>query len=199
LAVGREVELLQGGAQADAYGRTLAQVRAVPSRRWMEGEMLAAGAARVRTYRDNRALAGAMLAQEAQARRAGRGLWALPAYRVRLPQEVGPDARGLLVVEGRVARADPAGGGVRLLLADAGPPVAVEMDARAWPDFDAAGLDPATLVGRLVRVRGAADGPRLRLDHPEQLELLSEPDPRSGGGMQERPAQGRASPKSTMG
>jgi endonuclease YncB( thermonuclease family) len=174
LALGREVELLQGGAGDDGYGRVVAQVRETGRRLWLEGALVEAGAARVRTYRDNRAMARAMLAREAKARIEGRGLWRLPAYRVLLPAEA-RGRSGLVVVEGRVVRAQARAGGVELRLAESGPSLAVTMPARAWSDFDAAGRDPRTLVGRLVRVRGAAAGAGLRLDHPEQLELLAEP------------------------
>ena len=64
---------------------------------------------RVRTTAENRALAAPMLALEAVARRSRRGLWALGAYRVRLPDELSRDDEGLQVVEGRVHRAGETG------------------------------------------------------------------------------------------
>ena len=46
--------------------------------------------------------------------------------------------------------------------------------------FKTAGKTPEQLRGRLVRVRGpihyGPDGPLMRLDHPEQVELLKEKD-----------------------
>ena len=64
--------------------------------------MLEAGDARVRTWADNRALARPMLDAEARARLKGRGLWALPAYQVRLPDEAAARPFGFQLVEGRV-------------------------------------------------------------------------------------------------
>ena len=175
VALGKDVRLLYGGARRDGYERALAHVRLVSDRRWVQGELLKAGAARVRTWPDNRALAPEMLRLEAEARLKGRGLWTQPAYQVRLPQEAA-DARGLTLVEGRVTTAEDGWSGLSLFL---GRDLAVEVPGRALQDFRAAGIEPASLQGRLVRVRGWLRRSRgettLRADHPEQIELLREP------------------------
>ncbi len=174
LADGRRVDLLHGGARTDPFGRTVAQVRTVETRRWLQGALLDAGAVRVRTFADNRALASAMLAKEAKARAAGRGLWALEPYRVRLPNEVDPGQRGLVVVEGRVERTGRlADGGVYLDFdRDWRGSVSAQIPQAAVRDFRSAGIEPLDLQGRLIRVRGALRGLRLTLDHPEQVERL---------------------------
>jgi micrococcal nuclease len=178
LALGHEVELLQGGAKQDARGRTLAQARETGRRIWLEGALLRQGAVRVRTYPDNRALAPAMLEEEARARAAKRGLWALPAYQVRLPREVGGDQRGFVVVEGRVRRLWRDGGRVMLVFEDRPSGFAAEIPFKAQDDFSAGGLEPASLAKKLIRVRGTVfpspTGPTMWLDHPEQVELLAE-------------------------
>lgn len=164
LAVGEQVELLAGGAARDPFGRKVAHLRLVKGRRWVQGELLKAGAARVRTFPDQRALAGEMLEREAGARLDRRGLWALPAYQVRLPTELRA-AGGFQIVEGRVTGLK----GTDLSLQ--GMPIVIP--AFAARDFEAAGKAPASLQGKLVRVRGTVRrGPTMRLDHPEALELL---------------------------
>jgi endonuclease YncB( thermonuclease family) len=180
LALGREVELLQGGAREDAYGRTLAQVRDTRRRLWLQGALLRDGAVRVRTYADDRAMAAPMLLAEARARAAHRGLWALPAYRVRLPQEVAQDQRGLVVLEGRVRSVLRDGGRLRLDFVEAPAGLAAEIPRTAWDAFAAAGLAPQALAGRLLRLRGGVrpsggGRPVLWLDHPEQVERLAAP------------------------
>ena len=179
LALGHEVELLQGGAKQDARGRALAQVRETGHRIWLEGALLRQGAVRVRTYPDNRTMAAAMLEEEARARAAKAGLWALPAYQVRLPQEVAPDQRGFVVVEGRVRRLWRDGGRVMLAFEDRPAGLAAEIPFNAQDDFSAAGLEPAALARKLIRVRGtvfpSSAGPRLWIDHPEQVEVLTNP------------------------
>jgi hypothetical protein len=51
-----------------------------------------------------------------------------------------------------------------------------EIDAKALSDFGTAGKAPEKLAGRMIRVRGpirySPDGPVMKLDHPEQVELL---------------------------
>ncbi|HEX4199230.1 MAG TPA: thermonuclease family protein [Caulobacteraceae bacterium] len=175
LALGREVQLFYGGARRDPRARALAQVRLDDGRTWVEGAQLRAGWARVRTFADNRALAAPMLSDEAHARRAKLGLWALPDYEVRLPQEVGRDMRGYQIVEGRVVSVTPARGGTYLDFNRARSGFAAVIDPHAVGDLAAAGLAPADLVGRLIRVRGMVgwDG-LMRIDHPEPIELLKE-------------------------
>ena len=167
MAEGQAVELSYGGARRDAYDRALAQVRVAKSGRWLQGALLEAGAARVRTFADNRAMAAPMLEAEARARAARRGLWALAAYRVKLPNEVDDRDRAFQIVEGRVRGAGPSFldfGGLR-----------AEVAPSAERDFAAAGKAPESLGGRLVRVRGSVGwGGAMRLDHPEQVEMLRE-------------------------
>ena len=170
LAVGREVQLLHGGARADPYGRILAQLRDRKSRAWLQEELLEAGAARVRTYADNRALARSMQTAEARARIARRGLWALADYQVRLPRELGPEDSGFTLVEGRVARVVRSRASLFLDF-DGG--LSTETPLPVEPEFDAAGIDFTQIRERLIRVRGSLYRGRLRLDHPEQIEILS--------------------------
>jgi micrococcal nuclease len=176
LAGGSTVRLSYGGAAEGPY-----HLRQAPSRRWVQQALLEAGAVRVRTRPNDRALAREMLRVEARARQARRGLWSLPDYQVRLPQEVVAQRdEGFQLVEGRVLRAAEAGGRVFLeFSAQWRGGFSIETPAAAVPDFLAAGVELSALKGRLVRVRGevrpTAFGPRLRLDHPEQLERLRDP------------------------
>jgi endonuclease YncB( thermonuclease family) len=177
-AVGREAELLYGGARRDAYGRTLAQVRLTEGRVWVQGRLLDAGLARVRTWSDNRALAGEMLRREARARVAGRGAWAGEGWRV-LTADEAERARGFALVEGRVRRVEQRGRSLYLDFgADPRDDFSVRVPAEALEAFAAAGVAADALGGRLVRVRGAVResryGPVMTVDHPEAVELLRE-------------------------
>jgi endonuclease YncB( thermonuclease family) len=173
LAAGRRVVLFFGGARTDGEGRTLAEVEDADNRRWIEGALLDAGAARVRTASDNRVPAQALLAHEAAARRARRGLWIIPAYEVRLPGEMRPWDQGFQLVEGRVRRVGEGRAGLYL---DFGEnwrdTVSIALARSALRDFRSAGLDPFALEGRLIRVRGWVRDGRLEVDHPEQIERL---------------------------
>jgi endonuclease YncB( thermonuclease family) len=175
LVTDQEVDLLSGGARQDAYGRTLAHLRTKKGQVWVQGALLDAGAVRVRTYADNRALAAEMLEREARARRAGKGLWTDKANQVLLPQEAAR-ARGFALVEGRAAVVTSGRLGDDIQLSDGPPGIEVQIPGGARDDFAAAGKPAAAMKGRLIRVRGTLRADRtLRIDHPELLEVLAEP------------------------
>ena len=175
LALGQEVQLMYGGARQDAYGRTLAHLKLVRGGAWVEQSLLKAGDVRVHTWPDNRALARPMLDDEARARAARRGLWALPAYEVRLPDEAAARPFGFQLIEGRVVSAAERDGAVRV---DLERWVTAEVPREAQGAFASSGVPLADLPGKLVRIRGFLRPGRgeglLRLDHPEQVEVLKE-------------------------
>ncbi|MGZ3273488.1 MAG: thermonuclease family protein [Caulobacteraceae bacterium] len=176
LVLGHEVQLMYGGARQDAYGRALAHLKLARGGAWIEKALLEAGDVRVHTWPDNRALARPMLDAEARARLAKRGLWALPAYQVRLPDEAAARPFGFQVVEGRVVSAAERGGAVRV---DLERWVEAEVPREAEGAFASSGMALADLPGKLVRIRGfvrpgSGEG-LMKLDHPEQVEVLREP------------------------
>lgn len=170
LTLGQTVELLSAGSREDPFGRRLAHLRRVKGRTWVQGRLLEDGVVRVRTFADSRALAGLMLAHEARARQGRRGLWADRGYQVRLPAEALAGPPGFVLVEGRVKSSWLEADGRRL---DLGSGLVLALPARSLGDFDSAGLAPASLQGRLLRVRGylGRDG-EMRIDHPEAIEVL---------------------------
>ncbi len=176
LARGRTVRLGYGGRRLDRHGRILAHLFRDDDGVWLQGAMLARGLARVYGFRDNRARLRALLAIEAEARAARRGIWADPAYAVR---RAGPDlARGRFsLVEGRVRRAAEVRGRVYLNFGDDWRrDFTVRIAPRDRRLFVRAGLDPLALEGRTIRVRGWIkwrDGPMIDATHPEQIELLT--------------------------
>ena len=84
LASGAEVELRFGGNRTDRHGYKLAQVYVLRdgTLQWLQQELVKAGLARVYSFRDNRTCVEALLAEEAEARAAKRGIWNSWAYRV---------------------------------------------------------------------------------------------------------------------
>jgi endonuclease YncB( thermonuclease family) len=172
LCLGQDVRLSYGGREVDRYGRLLAHVTTAAGT-WVQGEMLARGLARVYTFADNRARAAELLAVEARARAARRGIWADPFYAVRradTPENI-PVGRFELI-EGRVRAAATVKGRGYL---NFGPDRHTDFTATVAPramklfgDFDA-------YRARTVRVRGwveRRDGPMIEATHPEQIEVL---------------------------
>jgi endonuclease YncB( thermonuclease family) len=180
LAGGQQVELFYGGRHTDRHGRLLAHVRLIEADgaagAWLQGELLTRGLARVSTTPDSCALAPEMLALESEARAAGRGLWAVAAYRIRTPEDVAAVPDSFQIVEGVVLASGSSGGRLYLNFgADRARDFTLALDTAARRLFREAGIDPAALVGRRIRVRGWVrwfDGPRIDLTHPEQMEVL---------------------------
>jgi endonuclease YncB( thermonuclease family) len=175
LAAGKVLDAAIGGPARDRRGRILAQATTAEGV-WLQGAVLAAGLARVETFADNRARAAAMLALEAEARAAGRGLWADPRFRVMSAAEAERLVDGFHLVEGRVLRVTERRD--RLYL-DFGPDwrrdFTVSIAKRDRAAFRAAGIDPAGLLDASVRVRGwvrVHNGPMIEATHPEQIELI---------------------------
>ena len=174
LVRGRTVTLSYGGQRQDRYGRRLAQLHRDDGL-WVQGEMLRRGMARVYTFADNRALAAEMLALEDQARGGGRGIWADAFYGVRPAGRAGGDIDTFQLVEGKVLDASRVKSRAYL---NFGPKwrtdFTVTVDAKALRLFRDKGVDPLTLEGRSIRVRGwlkSMNGPLIEATHPEQIEI----------------------------
>ena len=175
LTDGKAVSLHFVGRREDRYRRYLAHLT-LPDGTWVQGAMLAAGMARVYSFKDNRKLIDEMLALERTARRDRRGIWALSYYRIRNPAETWDDINSFQLVEGRVVDAARVRNVVYLNFGpDWRSDFTFRIDHRALRLFDRTGVDPLTFTGRLVRGRGwvkAQNGPLIEITHPEQLELL---------------------------
>ena len=181
IAEGRRVRLRHGGAEVDRHGRALAHVFLEDgSGAWVQREMLSQGMARVYSFADNRAVLPPLLTAEARARTERVGIWADPDYRVRRAERRGDftDRAGRYeLVEGRVIAAERSAGGLILSFGrGTGEDFGAVIDLRALRLFAGEGRSPARLVGLLVRLRGWIEGaaaPRMRLTHPEQIEVLA--------------------------
>ncbi len=173
-ALGRQARLWYGGLSRDRYERAIAHVIArdeVGADVWLNGLAVRQGAARVRTYPDNARRGRRLLALEAEARDAKRGLWAEEHWRVRALDDLA-GAPNFAVVEGVVASigarpgdgdAHLGAGGIRF---DAGERLgAADVDVR---------------VGAKLRVRGRVDtrpvaaggDPVIRVTHWAQVEVV---------------------------
>ncbi|WP_375599266.1 thermonuclease family protein [Devosia sp. Naph2] len=183
LVLKRSVQLGYGGEEMDRYERALAHLflsDVADEPVWAQLHMVRAGLARVYSFPDNRQCLDQLFAAEAQARTERLGIWADPYYSVRAadrPAELAALAGNYELVEGRVLLADQSGSRVylnfgRIWKED----FTVVIEAPALRLFEKDGLDPLTLDGALVRIRGWVDnrdGPRIEVTHPEQIEVLA--------------------------
>jgi endonuclease YncB( thermonuclease family) len=175
LILGRTVDLAFGGRRLDRHGRLLAHLYLADGT-WIQGALLGQGMARVYSFADNRSLIPQMLAEERAARAAGRGIWGHPFYAVRDARVLDRHLSTFQLVEGRVAAAARVKGTVYLNFGDDWrTDFTVRLDSRARRLFRRLGVDPLSLEGRRVRVRGwlrRFNGPLIDATHPEQIEVL---------------------------
>ena len=133
--------------------------------------------ARVYSFADNRAVVAEMLTRERAARRDGLGIWNNRFYAIRTPQSVRRHIGSFQVVEGRVAKVASVRKNTYLNFGENWrDDFTVTLTGRARQLFLKAGLDPMTLEGTFVRVRGwikSRNGPMINASHPEQIEVLS--------------------------
>lgn len=183
LVLHKSVQLGYGGEEVDRYDRALAHLFVSDGNEdlvWAQLHMVQTGLARVYSFPDNRQCLDQLFAGEAQARAERLGIWADPYYSVRAaerPAELAGLAGSYELVEGRVLLADRSGSRVylnfgRIWKED----FTVVLEAPALRLFAQDGLDPLTLDGALIRVRGwvdKRDGPRIEVTHPEQIEVLA--------------------------
>lgn len=180
LTLGRRLTLHPAGTPMDRHGRWLAHLFTAEGEEvWVQEAMLRAGLARVYTFSDNRDRAAELYAAERQARADHAGIWALDWYRIRSaadPVALGRDIGTFQVLEGRVLAAGRSGSRTFLNFGeDYRTDFTAVLDAGALRLFRAARVDPATLAGRSVRLRGwlrRENGPMIDISHPEQIEVL---------------------------
>jgi endonuclease YncB( thermonuclease family) len=156
---------------------------------WLQHEMVARGAAFVRPRHDNHARSDELIALEALARAAERGLWAKREYRPMTTRAASTLAlesnlnclRGAApyrIVEADVAEARTFDrrASLRLNGGAADKPFSVVVFGESFANWDGPPL--ASLTGAHIRVRGPLgvyrDEPQLCLDHSSQLEVLPE-------------------------
>ncbi len=177
LTLGKTLSLGFGGRRGDRHGRVLAHLFDAQGR-WIQGEMLKAGLARVYSFSDNRALIGEMLALERAARAAGRGIWAESYYAIRSAETAERWLGGFELVEGRVFAVGRAGRNTYLNFAeDWRSDFTLVVDHRARRLFEEQDIDLGSYEGKKVRVRGwlkSRNGPMITVTHPEQIEVLED-------------------------
>ena len=184
LLLGKDISLAGPSKDTDRYGRMAAFVFVNGSETPVQYNLLSLGQARVSAHvsaplQDPACLA-ALFRQERKAREARIGLWGDPGYAVR----VAGDGSAMKTLRGRFSVAE----GRVVSVRDSGGTIYVNF-GRRWSEaltvtilkrhertFAAAGIEPRTLAGRLVRVRGTVDvrsGPVIEATHPQQIEIAA--------------------------
>jgi hypothetical protein len=121
---------------------------------------------------------------ESEARAKRRGIWGSSAYRVvdALDLErLGRLIHSYQLVEGKVVSVGAGSGRLYLNFSqDWRRDFTVSVERKVLAAFAASGLELESMAGRNLRVRGTLawrNGPLIEANHPEQIELLPEPQP----------------------
>jgi len=179
----KTLQLYYGGEQRDRYGRALAQTFTLNKKgeqeAWLQEEMVRLGMARVYTWPDTFQDAAKLYAAEILARDARRGIWGNSYYDIRSPDPntLAQDVDSYQIVQGVITSAADVRGQIYLNFgADYKTDFTIAIAKRDRKRFEAAQIDPLSLEGATVRVRGwieLSNGPMVWLDHPERLEVLN--------------------------
>ncbi len=175
----------------------LVQAELKQARIWIQGELLAAGLARVKTTAGNPEMRDAMLAIEAKARDAKKGLWVDNALQVLTPETAIGHENSFAIIEGTPKAAAITRNMIFLNYGDdykkdftVGIPTSLRVA------FSKKKINPLQMANTKIRVRGwvqSYNGPFIEIDHPEQIEILgrlspfnetktqTEPSPNSAG------------------
>ncbi|MBV1697457.1 MAG: thermonuclease family protein [Hyphomicrobiales bacterium] len=182
LLAGGDVAVKQADTQTtDRYGRLAGYVfvRRNGTERMVQADLLAGGFARVAAARTGgRACALELLNRERTARAAKLGLWAGSYYdslNADDPAKVLAEQGHFALVEGKVVSVRESGATIYVNFGRRwSTDFTVTIPKRNGRNFAAAGLDPKTLAGRRIRVRGWIEergGPWIEATRPEQIEF----------------------------
>lgn len=181
--VGREVVLTGSASAADRYGRLLADAAVSP-----DGDtgsitktLVVQGLARVAARPGTAACVAELRTAERAARAAKLGLWGDPRYFPRAAEDtpgISAERGRFTLVEGRIVSVRESGGTIYVNFGRRwSEDFTVTIAKRRERQFSAAGLDPRTLTGRHVVVRGWIEergGPWIDASAPEQIEIVAD-------------------------
>lgn len=188
--VGQEVIVRYGAVERDRYDQAFAQLYVTANGSepevWIQAELVAAGYAIVSGFPEERSCLGALMALERDARVQRLGIWStrmpISAWSPLL-RDVPPRYE---LVEGRVVSVGRTERTVYLNFGNVwSVDLTVTIDTADLAAFGGDGTALDNLAGHLIRVRGWLeqwDGPWIRIDHPEQIEVLDLDDGDGGSG-----------------
>ena len=168
--------------ETDRYGRLHAHafVSENGAERWLQADLVSRGLALVSARVGDPACAKLLLAKEQSARTAKLGLWGEPVYamgKAEDPSEVLKSRGRFALVEGTVVSVRESGGTIYVNFGRRwSEDFTVTIAKRNERVFTAAGLEPKSLGGKRVRIRGWIEergGPWVEAARPEQIEVLA--------------------------
>jgi endonuclease YncB( thermonuclease family) len=178
IVAGKDVTLRGSDDTPDRYGRQAAFVFLESSDTPVQAGLLAQRAALVLPEISDKACSTALLAAEADARAAKRGIWNSPSVikNAESSDDILAGIGRLTVVEGKVLSVRQAGTTTYLNFGrNFTRDFAVTISRRMMPAVESAGIALKSLENRRIRVRGwveARPGPRIEVRQAGQIEVL---------------------------
>lgn len=164
--------------RVNRMNQTIAHFTCGTDDEWIQGTLLAEGLARVRTTPENKDQITAMLALEQKARDNKFGLWALPMNAMFTPVNAAQRMNSFGIVQGKVYTVSQNRNAIFVnFSSDWRTDFTIGIPSGLRKDFAKLRIDPMSLRGKVVRVRGwirSYNGPYIELDHAEQLEIISD-------------------------
>jgi micrococcal nuclease len=174
---GISVSLMAQANREDRYGNLIADLQF--GNDTLTAALVRSGHAIAYSWPDTREAGASLMPLEAEAREAGRGLWASGIFAIRTPDvnTLALYLETVQIIEGRVISIGDTRDRVYLNFGfDYRTDFTASIERRNVALFTEAGIDLADLEGRVVRVRGwllAINGPSISIDHPERIEILT--------------------------
>jgi micrococcal nuclease len=186
LVLGHSVKLAYGGRHTDRYGRHLAHlfINDGGAEKWVQGELLAAGAARAYGLPGNFICAAELLANERLARTAGGGLWEATVYQPkpsRLTALLLARRSHYEIVEGTVASVSRSNSGLYLNFgSDWKTDFTLRIGKAVLASNSPFEQSLSAATGKRVSVRGwieRRNGPMIDVSDASQIEILDDVSP----------------------
>jgi len=175
LVLGKFVTLYFGGQRKDRYGRALAHLF-LEDGKWVQGEMLKYGMARVYTFHDNRSVVPEMMGYEHTARQNNSGIWAMDYYKSKQQETSGKYHNSFQLVTGTVRKVAKIRGTYYLNFGENWrEDFTIMIKSRAARKFIKAEIMPENYAGKKIEVRGwlkTYNGPMIEATHPEQIIII---------------------------
>ncbi len=182
IVLGKTVVLKTAGSGSDRYGRLVGEVfTGSTAEKWVQYEILTKGYGMVAPGGDIATCVTFLRGIEREARAGMRGLWGDPydlMKEAQYPDDILTSLGRFVVVSGKVISVRESGG---LMYLNFGrrwtEDFTVSIAKRNQRAFGAAGLDPKSLSGRRIEVRGFVEqhgGPAIEASRPDQIEIVGQ-------------------------
>lgn len=179
LVAGKDVSLRGSDDAPDRYGRQTAFAFLGSAQTPVQAQLLAEGTGLALPDIDDQACSTLLLAAEAEARGAKRGIWNSPSVikNAETPDDILAGIGRLTVVEGKVLSVRQAGTTTYVNFGhNFTRDFAATIPRRMMAAVESAGVKLKSIENRRIRVRGwveARPGPRIEVLHAGQIEVLS--------------------------